>query len=325
MKIIVTQTMPKQALQRLREEAHGDEIVVVDREGKALDSGDLSDGEAFMRWWSPHAASEAVLRQAPQLKWMHTPSAGLDQVLFPALVESDVTLTNSSGVHAVPISEWVILYTLAAAKRLPELLAAQREHHWLRDLKLQELTDMTMLILGYGAIGRAVAQRALPFGMRIIAARSGSKNRDDGQQQGVEVVYGDAWRAALPTADFVVVSLPLTAQTRGMVDAAALAAMKPSAWFINIARGQIADEDALLQALQQGRIAGAGLDAFGEEPLPANHPLYSLPDSKVILTPHISWSSPLIEQRTLGLFLENLRRYKAGESLLNVVDKQRGY
>ena len=110
-----------------------------------------------------------------------------------------------------------------------------------------------------------------------------------------------------------------------MVDAAAFAAMKPSAWFINIARGQIADEDALLRALQEGRIAGAGLDAFGEEPLPTSHPLYSLPESKVILTPHISWSSPFIEQRTLDLFLENLLRFKAGEALLNVVDKRQGY
>ncbi len=325
MKIIVTNTVPPQALQQLREQAQDDEIVVVDREGKAQDGGDLSDGEVFMRWWSPQAATEAVLQQAPHLKWMHTPSAGLDQVLFPALVESDVTLTNSSGVHAVPISEWVILYTLAAAKRLPELLAAQREHHWQRDIKLHELTDQTMLILGYGAIGREIAKRALPFGMRVIATRSGNKGRDDNAQEGVEIIYGDAWRAALPDADFVVVSLPLTEQTRGMMDAAAFAAMKPSAWFINIARGQIADEDALLGALQEGRIAGAGLDAFGEEPLPTSHPLYNLPESKVILTPHISWSSPLIEQRTLDLFLENLRRYKVGEPLLNVVDKRRGY
>ena len=324
MKIIVTQTVPPQALQRLREQTQDDEIVVVDREGKAMDGGDLGDGEVFMRWWSSRAASEAVMQQAPHLKWMHTPSAGLDQVLFPALVESDVTLTNSSGVQAVPISEWVILYTLAAAKQLPELLAAQREHHWQRDIKLHELTDQTMLILGYGAIGRAVAQRALPFGMRVIAARSGNKGRDEAHA-GVDVVYGDAWRAVLPAADFVVVSLPLTEQTRGIVDEAAFAAMKPSAWFINIARGQIADEDALLRALQEGRIAGAGLDAYGEEPLPASHPLYSLPESKVILTPHISWSSPFIEQRTLDLFLENLRRFKAGEALLNVVDKRQGY
>jgi len=266
------------------------------------------------------------MKQAPRLKWMHTPSAGLDQVLFPALVESDIVLTNSSGVHAMPISEWVILYVLAAAKRLPELLAAQRERRWAQDLKLQELTDKTLLILGYGAIGREVAKRALPFGMKVIAVRSGSKGRDDEQPAAVEIVYGsEAWRAALPHADFVVVSLPLTEQTRGVVNAAAFAAMKPTAWFINIARGEIADEDALLRALQEGRIAGAGLDAFGEEPLPSSHPLYSLPESKVILTPHISWNSPQVGERTLDLFLENLHRYKAGEPLLNVVDKRAGY
>jgi phosphoglycerate dehydrogenase-like enzyme len=322
-KIIVTQIGSQQAVQRLREQAKCDEVVVVDREGRL--EGDLSDGEVFMRSWSPRAVTEAVMKQAPRLKWMHTPSAGLDQVLFPALVESDIVLTNSSGVHAVPISEWVMLYTLAAAKRLPELLAAQRERRWAQDLKLQELTDKTMLILGYGAIGREVAKRALPFGMRVIAARSGSKGKDDEQQAGVEIVYGATWRAAISNADFVVVSLPLTEQTRGIVDEAAFAAMKPTAWFINIARGEIADEDALLRALQAGRIAGAGLDAFGEEPLPSNHPLYSLPESKVMLTPHISWNSPQIGERTLDLFLENLRRYKAGELLLNVVDKRAGY
>ncbi len=327
MKIIVTQTVPPGALQRLHEQAQGDEIVVVDREGKAKDGGDLRDGEVFMRWWSPRSASEAVFEQAPHLKWMHTPSAGLDQVLFPALVESDVTLTNSSGVHAIPISEWVILYILAAAKRLPELLTAQREHKWQRDIKLQELSDKTLLILGYGAIGREVAKRAAPLLGRVIAARSGSKGKDEANNPpNLEVTYGtEAWKSAIPKADFVAVCLPLTAKTKGIVDAATIALMKPSAWFINIARGNIADEDALLHALQEGRIAGAGLDAFSEEPLPSNHPLYSLPESKVILTPHISWNSPLIESRTLDLFLENLRRYKAGQPLLNVVDKRAGY
>jgi phosphoglycerate dehydrogenase-like enzyme len=325
-KIIVTQTVPPGALARLQQ-AQGDEIVVVDREGKAVDDGDLSDGEVFMRWWSPRSASEAVLQQAPQLKWMHTPSAGLDQVLFPALVDSDVMLTNSSGVHAIPISEWVILYILAAAKRLPELLAAQREHRWQRDIKLQELSDKTLLILGYGAIGQAVAKRAAPLLGRVIAARSGNNSKDEGDTlAGVELTYGsEAWKAAVPIADFVAVCLPLTAQTQGIFDAATIATMKAGAWFINIARGDIADEDALLRALQEGHIAGAGLDAFSDEPLPADHPLYSLPESKVILTPHISWNSPLIENRTLDLFLENLCRYKAGEALLNVVDKQKGY
>ncbi|PZR95377.1 MAG: D-2-hydroxyacid dehydrogenase [Candidatus Chloroheliales bacterium] len=325
-KIIVTQSGSQQAIARLREQAKGDEVVVVDREGRPLDGGDLSDAEVFMRSWSPPTVTETVMKQAPRLKWMHTPSAGLDQVLFPALVESDIVLTNSSGVHAMPISEWVILYVLAAAKRLPELLAAQRERRWAQDLKLQELTDKTLLILGYGAIGREVAKRALPFGMKVIAARSGSKGKDDERQAGVEIVYGsEAWRGVLPRADFVVVSLPLTEQTRGVVNAAAFTALKPTAWFINIARGEIADEDALLRALQEGRIAGAGLDAFGEEPLPSNHPLYSLPESKVLLTPHISWNSPQVGERTLDLFLENLRRYKSGEPLLNVVDKRAGY
>lgn len=326
MKIIVPYTTEHNGvLAQLRAALPADELVVVDKEGQPSAGEDISDAEVFIRWWSRRPLSEGVVANAPRLRWMHTPSAGLDQVLFPALVESDIVLTNSSGVHAIPISEWVMLYILAAAKRLPELLAAQREHRWVRDLPLQELTDQTLLILGYGAIGQDIGKRAAAFGMRVIAARRGQQGKAAPVTDRVQIVYGEEWREHISQADYVAVALPLTAQTRGMIDAATIAAMKPSAWFINIARGEIADEDALLHALQEGRIAGAGLDAFAEEPLPANHPLYRLPESKVILTPHISWSSPHIDRRVLELFRENLRRYKAGQPLLNVVDKRAGY
>lgn len=322
-KVIVTWTLAENKLfASLRAALPAVQFISVDEAGRA--ATDLSDAAIFLRWWSPKQTSERVFEQAKGLKWMHTPSAGLDQVLFPALVESEVILTNSSGVHAIPIAEWVITYILLAAKRVPELLAAQAEHRWADDLKLQELSDKTLLIVGYGAIGQEVAKRALPFGLRVIAASSGSQQR--AQIAGVELVSGArAWRAKLAEADYVAICLPLTTDTRHAFDAPTLGRMKPTAWLLNIARGEIVDEDALLAALQEGRIAGAALDAFAEEPLPSSHPLYSLPASRVILTPHLTWSSPHVQQRAIDLFIENYHRFAAGEQLRNVVDKRAGY
>lgn len=324
-KIILTASFAasKQAA-RLRETLADANFVTVDGEGNPTEGSDLSDAEIFLRWWSPRQVSERVVAQAARLRWLHTPSAGLDHVLFPALVERDITVTNSSGVHAIPISEWVIAFMLMAAKRIPELLIAQQERRWADGLKLTELSDKTLLVAGYGAIGQEVARRAGSFGMRVVASRSGS-GRQREEIAGVEVVSGEGWRDRLPEADFVAICLPLTDATRHAFNAATLALMQPTAWLINIARGEIVDEDALLAALREERIGGAALDAFAEEPLPSDHPLYDFPTSRVIITPHHSWNSPQVQERTVDLFIENYRRFVAGDELRNVVNKQAGY
>jgi phosphoglycerate dehydrogenase-like enzyme len=222
---------------------------------------------------------------------------------------------------------------LAVSRRLPGLMELQRERTW-QPLEGVELRDVTVGIVGLGSIGRAVGALATAFGCRVVAVRRRSEPGDqvvapDDETRSfgaliLDRVGGpDSLPELLAESDFVVLAAPLTAETEGMIDAAALAAMKPSAWLINIARGRLIDERALLNALRDGTIGGAILDTFREEPLPPTSPFYDLPN--VIVTPHTSWSSGRVLDRSVELFCDNLRRYAAGEPLLNVVDPAAGY
>lgn len=296
-------------------------ISVVHLDTDGTPDGDIADADAMIRWWTPKDILRRVLKEAPALRWIHTPSAGIDGIVIPELLERPITLTNAAGAHAIPIAEFVLMYMLSHVKRTQEMFVLTPENAWEqgRHLHLSELHGKTLLILGLGGIGQEIARRASPFGMRVIGIRRRPQPMD-----GVEQVVGeDAWRELLPEADYVVIATPLTEATRGMVDAAAFARMKPEAYLINIARGEIIDTQALLDALHQGRIAGAALDALPEEPLPPTHPLWQAPN--VWITPHISWSSPHMRQRVLAIFLENLRRFGADEPLINVVDMAAGY
>ncbi|MFV9507269.1 MAG: D-2-hydroxyacid dehydrogenase [Oscillochloridaceae bacterium umkhey_bin13] len=276
---------------------------------------------AYFRWWGEQNVYQHVLTHVPSLRWVHTPSAGVEHLLIPLVYERDLTLTNSAGVHAIPIAEFVMAVLLSRAKALHEYNTAQVEHQWAKDIDLQELYGATMLILGIGGIGTAIAERAAAFGMRVWGSRRRSSAAPTPYAE--RIVTGDAWRALLPEADYVVVAAPLTPETRHMVDAAALAAMKPSAYLINIARGGLVDETALLAALQAGQISGAALDTFEQEPLPATSPFWELPN--VVVTPHATANSPRMHERQVALFLENLRRALRNEPLVNVVDKTLGY
>jgi phosphoglycerate dehydrogenase-like enzyme len=316
MKLIIPHRIADQVEPRLPAQCT---VVHVDQDGNA--DGDLSDAEVFLRWWTPAAGLRRVLAAAPQLRWMHTPSAGVEQILTPELAASAIELTNSAGAHAIPIAEFVLLFMLGHAKRVRDLAALTPENAWPRgrELRLAELHGTTALIVGLGSIGGEIARRAAAFGVRVFGSR-----RHPTPMEGVERVVGaEGWRELLPEADFVVIATPLTAATRQMVDAGAFARMKRGAYLINIARGQIVDTAALLAALHDGRIAGAGLDATPEEPLPPEHPLWRAPN--VWITPHISWSSPHTSERAIAIFLDNLRRFRMGEPLINVVDKAAGY
>jgi phosphoglycerate dehydrogenase-like enzyme len=319
MKLIIPHRIAAEIMPRLQEVAPDCAVVHIDDE--ATPDGDLADAEVFLRWWTPAPAFKRLLATAPRLRWMHTPSAGVDNLLTADLLERDIQLTCSAGVHAIPIAEFVLMFMLGHVKRVRELAALEPEDGWIggKRLRLGELYGKTLLILGMGQIGQEIARRAAAFGMHVYGSR-----RHPAPMDGVERVVGEgAWRELLPQADYIAIAAPLTEATRGMVDAAAFARMKPEAYLINIARGQIVDTEALLVALHEGRIAGAGLDALPEEPLPRDHPLWSAPN--VWITPHISWSSPHMQARALDVFLENLRRYRAGEPLINLVDKQAGY
>lgn len=319
MKLILPTAVAEQSEPILRAIAPDATIIHAAEDG-TLD-GDASDADAMLRWWLAKDAFSRVLNAAPMLRWVHTISAGVDQVLTDEIIQRPVILTNSAGAHGIAISEFVLAMIIAHAKRLRELAALTPENAWShgRDLHLGELAGATLLVLGLGNIGREVAKRAAAFGMRVVGSR-----RHPASLDGVAAVVGeDAWRDLLPEADYIAICAPLTPATRGMLDRAAFAHMKPNVYIINIARGQIIDTEALLAALHAGTIGGAALDALPEEPLPPEHPLWQAPN--VWITPHISWSSPHTNERAISYFYENVRRFVVGEPLLNVVDKQAGY
>jgi phosphoglycerate dehydrogenase-like enzyme len=297
------------------------QVIHMDLEGECDDDPD--DAEVLFRWWTPGATLDKILARAPKLRWIHTPSAGVDHLLTPTIVQREIVLTNNAGGHAIPIAEFVLASLLTHAKRLPALHAAQSKHRWVDHHSAQELMDATLLIIGLGGIGRAIAERAAAFGMQVWGSRRTAHPEDNDCPGVTKIVSGDAWQTLLPNADYVVIAAPLTAETRGMIDAAALRAMRSSAYLVNIARGAIIDEAALLTALREGWIAGAALDTFETEPLPPESPFWSLPN--VFITPHCSALSPRLRQRAIALFLDNLTRYQKRQPLRNVVDKEAGY
>jgi phosphoglycerate dehydrogenase-like enzyme len=279
-----------------------------------------------------------LLSKAPRLRWLQLHSAGANHLLGHPIMKSNVLITTGSGIHATPIAEYAFASMLAWSRRLPKMIYYQNRHEWPQgrwDIFVgQELRDATLGIVGYGSIGREVGRLGKCFGMRVVATkRSVGEVRDTGyrvpgtgdpEAQVLDRIYSPERLAEmLAECDFVVISLPLTPETKRLIGEEELRAMKPSAYLVNVSRGSIVDEPALIKALQEGWIAGAGLDVFEREPLPPDSPLYDL--DNVILSPHVAGFSPHYDDRASDLFAENLRRYLAGEELLNLVDKEAGY
>jgi phosphoglycerate dehydrogenase-like enzyme len=248
----------------------------------------------------------------PHLRWFHSFSAGVDHPAFRGLLERGALLTNSAGASNVPIAQYVLGMMLRVAKRMDGWAEAQRERRW-APLEPEELTGKTAGIVGLGHIGGEVARLAQAFGMRVIGCR-----RRRGRPRYVdEIVPPERLPDLLARSDFVVLAVPLSSETDGLIGEAELRAMRPPAWLINVSRGRVIDEDALVRALTQGEIAGACLDVFREEPLPETSALWSLPN--VIVTPHNSGRSPLNMERATEIFVDNLGRFVAGRSLRNRV------
>jgi phosphoglycerate dehydrogenase-like enzyme len=321
-------------LDRIREAAPGARIVNLSVEGLA--DGPVEEVEVLLRGFLSSDAFDRLLARAPQLRWVHSATSGVERALTPAARARDVVVTNARGVFSRPIAEHVLLMILAVSRQLPQLLELQRERTW-QPLQGRELRDLTIGVVGYGSLGRAIASLATAFGSRVIALR---RNVAAGDRPGSPAAPGDDDRFLveprlarvfgpdglhefLGEADIVVLAAPLTAETEHLIDEAALAAMKPDAWLVNVARGRLVDDHALVRALTDGRIGGAALDTFSEEPLPSSSPLWELPN--VIVTPHTSWSSARVLDRSIDLFCDNLRRFRAGEPLRNVVDRTAGY
>lgn len=271
--------------------------------------------EIMVGWNIPR---EAVQR-ATRLKWVHSTAAGVDQLLYPEVYERDIVITSSSGIHQ-PLVEHVFAVMLAFSRRLHVAVRHQLARRWDRARVVgDEVSGTTLGILGLGTIGREIAEKARAFGMRVIGTK-----RTPGALPGVDrVLPPEGLGEVLRESDVVVVVLPLTGDTRGLIGEQELRLMKRTALLINVGRGPIVQEAALVRALREGWIAGAALDVFEREPLPADSPLYDF--ENVILTPHVSGTSPRYMDRAVPLLCENLKRYVRGEPLLNVVDKERGY
>ena len=281
----------------------------------------LPGADALLAW---HPMSRAVAGAWPAgpaaPRWIHVAASGVEPMLFPAVThDPDVVVTNSRGVYERAIAEYVLGFVLAMAKDLPGMLEHQQRGEW-RPRDSEPIGGRGVLVWGTGPIGRAIARMLRAVGM---GACGGGRGPVDGDPD-FGTVHGPATlHAALGDADYVVLAAPLTAQTRGMVDARAIAAMKPGARLINVGRGALVDEEALIDALAHGHLTGAALDVFATEPLPAESPLWSMPG--VIVSPHTAGEVHGWRQSLADLFAANLRRYQSGRPLLNVIDKTRGY
>ena len=279
----------------------------------------LPDCEILVAWGFNNI--QPIYGMAKNLRWIHALTAGVEFLLFPETQNSPVLISNSKGIHGIPMAEHVLGMMLSFTRRLPLLQQQQQKHLWQRPPidDLQEINGKTMAVVGLGAIGREIARKAKAMDMRVVAAK-----REMTQEPFVDRLYRpEQLLEMLAEADFVVVALPLTDATNGLFGREQFAAMKPSAYFINVSRGAVVQEEPLLECLKAGRIAGAGLDVFVEEPLPAANPFWDLPN--VIITPHLAAISPVYLDRAIKLFADNLSRYIADKPLLTPIDKARGY
>jgi glyoxylate/hydroxypyruvate reductase A len=279
-------------------------------------AGLLGDAEVMLDVDQPSAPD--IVQLAPRLRWVQSSSSGVGEWIRRAhLVETPIVVTNAAGMHARPLAEYAVFAMLYFARQWPRMVAEQRAHHWER-CAIDTLEHKTLGIIGLGQVGRMVARLARPFGMRVIGIRRTATNSN------VDAVFTpDQLDEVLAQSDYLVLSVPYSTETAGMIGAAQLATLKPNAVLINIARGTIVDEAALLEALRVGRLGGAALDVFSREPLPTDSPLWDMPN--VLVTPH-SMSTAWTENDWLtDLFCDNLRRYLNGEPLRNQVDKIRGY
>jgi len=340
-KVLMTLRFQEKQLERVR--AVSPQLVVVQKSVKdewdGTDTGVFFDGDEEILYGFMPPRDLAI---APKLKWMQLHSAGINHLLIRnhPILASTIKITTSSGIHAVPIGEFAIAMMMALARRVPRMVRMQDSGAWTpsadrwKTFLGTELRGKTLGIVGYGSIGREVARIAKQgFGMHVLAMTQSGQKKDRGYvEPGVGDPDGelpDGWferkqlRTMLAISDFVLISTPLTDATRNLIGETELRVMKSTSFIVNIARGGIIDESVLIRALKENWIAGAGLDVFEKEPLPADNELWKLENA--LIAPHISSATPNYDDRATDLFCENLRRYLGGKELLNLVDLEKGY
>ncbi|TCP53818.1 phosphoglycerate dehydrogenase-like enzyme [Tumebacillus sp. BK434] len=261
-----------------------------------------------------------IVAGCPQLKWIHVLSAGLELMPFGQIEQQNILVTNARGIHVGPMSEYTLGLILMFSRRFVEMFHKQRAHDWDRTIRIDELDGQTLGVIGAGAIGSKIAERAKLFGMTTLGVATAKRSLPEFD----ELFDRSGLDEVLTRSDYVVVIVPMTAETNGLLGAREIGLMKESAVLINIARGNVVDEAALLTALQEKKIRGAGLDVFQQEPLPEDHPFWEL--DNVVLTPHISSRSPKYMERAQAIFLHNLAIYAGAPGMMqNVIDVKKGY
>jgi phosphoglycerate dehydrogenase-like enzyme len=292
--------------------------------GSAAAIAAAAGAEVYIGWGVPRGVAVAA---AGTLRWAHSASAGIGASITPELRATGARLTNSRGVHAEPIADWVVTAIGYGLRGLHAAVAAQRDGRWAKDeftdgrVAVRELAGTRVGLVGLGGIGRAVAKRCAALGMPVSAVRRSGAGRPP---RGVRWIGGPGQLGTLARrSDVLVLAAPHTARTRGMVNAAVLAALPRGAFVINVARGELVDEGALLAALDRGHVAGAALDVFDHEPPARDHPFWRHP--RVLMSPHVSAVSDRFWARETELLVENIRRFRAGRRLRNLVDPDRGY
>ena len=263
-----------------------------------------------------------VFGMCPNLRWVHSRSVGLERTLFPELMESPVTLTNGTGVFSASLGEFALAAILYFAKDFRRMVRNQQAGAW-EAFDVLPVSGQTVGIIGYGDIGRAIAARVRPMGMTVLALKRHASSLTAADPMAERIYQPEQRIDMISRCDYVVVAAPLTSETRGMITDPEFAAMKPTAVVINVGRGPVIDEAALVRALSSGRIKGAALDVFDEEPLPQGHPFYRL--ENVLLSPHCADHTPDWLDNAMRLFIAQFERFREGEPLLNVVDKKLGY
>jgi len=313
---VITNRLSEEQLNTLKRVAPHVQLVATTTEQETL--REIEDADALYGHW----ITPELIRRAKKLRWIQVGHVGVEGLMFPELANSDIVLCNARGTTGVNIAEHVMALILAFARTLNITIRRQQEKVWEKrvNMPVLEIAGDTLGIIGLGSIGLQVAKRARAFDMRILAVDPTQTYKPDD----VESLWRlDRLHGMLSQSDFVAICCPLTPETEGMMGAPEFRAMKETAFLINIARGRIVKQDELVQALQAGEIAGAGLDATDPEPLPQDSPLWEM--QNVIITPHHAGQSPKAPARVFGLFCENLRRFVGNQPLLNVVDKSRWY
>ncbi len=322
MRIAVGTELNDEAIARLRSSAP--EVTFLPLATTAAMDGDPLDAVRQSDAYLGRIAPEVFRQAGHRLRWIHALGAGIETMsAIPELVASEVTVTNTRGAHAPFIAEHTFALLLALHRHIPQFAQDQRDHVWKRPGfadSMRELYGRTMVILGMGNIGTAIARRAVAFEMNVIGVDRDPRGGDRGDLTVWSVALLDD---ALASADVLVVAAPYTAETAQLVDARRIGLLPERAVVIVVSRGGIVDEEALADRLQNGTLAGAGLDVFATEPIPADSPLWDTP--RLIVTPHCSGGSDQTRDRVLEITIENIRRFVANEPLLNICDKRAGF